>query len=247
MENSDAGSNPPLNEIKEINLEQVEEINEDAFQENEEANQDDGEIKKETNQGKQNNKKGKSKKSFFSEYLRWPLLVLVIVLAISFSFSVLSQLALDGATVAIAIAVIFVFLVLSVLTDIVGVAITAVNITPFRSMSAKKVKGAKEAVVLIKNADKVASIFADILGDVCGILSGSAGAVITAIYVQNSTNVMQTVIIASVVSAVTAGLIISTKAFFKKWAIANCNGVILLLGKVVRIFTFGKLGKKKKK
>lgn len=245
MENSDTGNNPSLKKVEEIenNNEQTEKVEEIENQTDNEITQDN---KKESSQSKQT-KKGKDKKSFFSEYLKWPLMVLAIVLAISFSFSVLSQLALDGATVAIAIAVIFVFLVLSVLTDIVGVAITAVNITPFRSMSAKKVKGAKEAVVLIKNADKVASIFADILGDVCGILSGSAGAVITAIYVQNSTNVMQTVIIASVVSAVTAGLIISTKAFFKKWALANCNGVILLLGKVVRIFTFGKLGKKKKK
>ena len=104
-------------------------------------------------QSKGQEKKQKNKKSFFVEYIRWPLLVLLIVLVLSFSFGVLSELALNGATIAIAIVVILVFLVLSVLTDIVGVAITAVDISPFRAMSAKKVAGAKEAVFLIKNED----------------------------------------------------------------------------------------------
>lgn len=192
-------------------------------------------------------KKQKTKKSFFREYLSWPFVVLITALIVSFSFGVLSAIALNDSALIIAIVVILVFLVISVITDIFGVAITAVDIKPFRSMSAKKVKGAKEAIVLIKNADKVASIFADIIGDVCGILSGAAGAVVTAFLLQGVTSVTNTILITSFVSAVIAGVIIFGKALGKKFAIINCDAIVLLLGKVVSVVTFNKVGNKKKK
>lgn len=192
-------------------------------------------------------KKAKEQKSFFKEYLRWPLIVLFTALIISLSFSVMSEIALDGATLAVAISVIVVFMCISVITDIIGVAITAVDITPFRSMSAKKVKGAKEAIVLIKNADKVASVVADILGDICGILSGAAGAVVTNLFLVGVTEDMQQIFIASIVSAVIASIIIFGKALGKKFALNHCDSIVLLLGKFVKIVTFNKIGNKKTK
>lgn len=192
-------------------------------------------------------KKAREQKSFFKEYLRWPLIVLFTALFISLGFSVLSEIALDGSTLAVAIAVIVVFMVISVITDIIGVAITAVDVTPFRSMSAKKVKGAKEAIVLIKNADKVASVVADILGDICGILSGAAGAVVTNLFLEGVTNDFQQILIASIVSAVIASIIIFGKALGKKFSLNHCDAIVLLLGKFVKVVTFNKIGNKKSK
>lgn len=191
--------------------------------------------------------KVREQKSFFKEYLRWPLIVLFTAMIISLSFSVLSEIALDGSTLAVAIAVIVVFMVISVLTDIIGVAITAVDITPFRSMSAKKVSGAKEAIVLIKNADKVASVVADILGDICGILSGAAGAVVTNLFLEEVTGDLEQIFIASVVSAVIASVIIFGKALGKKFSLNHCDSIVLLLGKFVKVVTFNKIGNKKSK
>ena len=42
----------------------------------------------------------------------------------------------------------------SILTDIIGVAITAAVEVPFRSMAAKKVKGSKESIILINLTTK---------------------------------------------------------------------------------------------
>ncbi|MBQ8749303.1 MAG: hypothetical protein IJZ29_02390 [Clostridia bacterium] len=193
-------------------------------------------------------KKQKSKKqSFFIKYLRWPLIVLFTALFISFTFSILSEMALDGATLFVAIIVIIIFMLISVITDIIGVAITAVDLTPFRSMSAKKVSGAKEAIVLIKNADKVASVVADILGDICSILSGAAGVVVTNFFLSGVVDNMQTILIASAVSAIIAGVIIFGKALGKKFALEHCDVIVLLLGKVVKVFTLNKIGNKNKK
>ena len=191
--------------------------------------------------------KVREQKSFYKEYLRWPIVVLFTAMFISLSFSVLSEIALDGAGLATAIIVIVVFILIAVITDIFGVAITAVDITPFRSMSAKKVRGAKEAIVLIKNADKVASIFADILGDICGILSGVSGAVVASLFLQGVADNLEQIVIASIVSAVIASVTIFGKALGKKFSLNHCDSIVLLLGKLVSFVTFNKVGNKKPK
>jgi len=186
------------------------------------------------------------KKNIFAEYFRWPLIVLVVSLFLSFSFSFFSELALSNANLIIAIIVILVFMFVSIITDAIGVAVTAAVEVPFRAMAAKKVKGAKESIILINNADKVASIIADILGDICGILSGAAGAVVTTKLIDGVTNEMQVVLIASIVSAIIAGIIIFGKAMGKRIALDRCDKIVLMLGKLVYVFTFGKLSLKNK-
>lgn len=193
-------------------------------------------------------KEGKkhNKKSIFKEYFSWPLVVLFVSLMLSFSFSFFSELALNGANLIIAILVIVVFMFISVITDIIGVAVTAAVEGPFRSMASRKIKGAKESIILINNADKVASIIADILGDICGILSGAAGAVVTAKLIEGVSGELMVVVIASIVSAIIAGVIIFGKAMGKRIAMDNCDKIVLFLGKIVYIFTFGKLSIKNK-
>ncbi len=207
---------------------------------------EDSENIKENSVKKSKTKKTVQKESKFREYFRWPLVVLVTSLALSFTFGFLSELALTDANIIVAILVIVVFMFISVITDIIGVAVTAADVSPFRSMSAKKIKGAKEAIILIDNADKVASIVADILGDICSILSGAAGAAVTAFLIGNNTDLVQTILIASSVSAAIAGIIIFGKAFGKKLALDGCDKIVLGLGKIVNVFTFGKLSTKNK-
>lgn len=207
---------------------------------------EDSENIKENTGKKIKQKKQNQKENKFKEYFGWPLIVLATSLLLSFSFSFISELALNDANIIIAILVIVVFMFISVITDIIGVAVTAADVNPFRSMSAKKIRGAKEAIILIKNADKVASIIADILGDICSILSGAAGAVVTAVLIGDSTDLVQTILIASSVSALIAGIIIFGKAIGKKIALDGCDKIVLTLGKIVNIFTFGKLSVKNK-
>ena len=107
---------------------------------------------------KENSKKKNIKPGVFKEYFRWPLIVLVVSLLLSFSFSFFSELALNGANLIIAIGVIVAFVLISIVTDAVGVAVTAAEEVSFRAMAAKKVKGSKEGIILINNADKSGSI-----------------------------------------------------------------------------------------
>ena len=117
----------------------------------------------------------------------------------------------------------------------VGVAVTAANPKSFAEIDEKK-KGVKEALILIKNADKVASLVSDVIGDVCGILSGACGAAIVLKIITDVQNPAISVIVASMVSAVIAGLTILFKALGKKYSITNANKIIYIVGKVMSFF-----------
>ena len=179
---------------------------------------------------KKNLKKRKKKDSFWC----WPLFVLCITLILSWLFSFSSELALSNANLIVSIILLVVFIGIAMLFDMLGVAVTAGEIEPFVAMSSKKVKGAKTALVLVKNNAKLSSIFCDVIGDICGILSGAVGTSILAyIVVQGD---MSNVLIASLVSAVIASCTVFLKAVGKKIAIKNSTQIILILAKVISVF-----------
>lgn len=192
------------------------------------------------------NKKKNKQVSKFSYWWKWPLIVLVLSFCLSLAFGIVSELALSGAGVAVAIVVIVIFIVISIFADMVGVAVTAADLHPFRAMASKKVRGAKEGITLIKNADKVASVCADVIGDICGILAGAAGATVTAVFIMQNMGDFMMIFIASLVSAVIAALTIFGKAVCKKYSIKYCEKIILFIGKILSIFHVQKKPKHKK-
>ena len=138
-------------------------------------------------------------------------------------------------------------LIISIIGDMIGVAATAASLEPFRAMASRKIRGANEAIILVKNANKVASIFADILGDICGILAGAAGASISLMLITSAMSNIAGILIASLVSAVIASLIIFGKAAFKKYSIVHCEKIILICGKIMSIFHKQNTNSKKNK
>lgn len=192
-------------------------------------------------------KKTTKQQSKFALWYKWPLIVLIISFVLSMAFGILSEIALSNASVIISIVVILVFLIISIITDMIGVAVTAADIKYFRAMASRKVRGAKEAISLKKHADRVASIFADILGDICGILSGAAGATVTAAFIKDSMSTFLTIVIASLVSAIIAALIISGKALMKRYSMIHSEPIILFVGKFMSIFHIDRKSKKSKK
>ena len=111
---------------------------------------------------------------------------------------------------------------------------TSTDEEPLHAMSSKKIKGAKKAVSFKKNADKVSSFCNDVIGDICGIVSGSAGVTIaTSLSEKLNTSVLYTGL---VITALTAALTIGGKAFFKSIAIKNSNQIVHMTAKVLSIF-----------
>ena len=181
-----------------------------------------------------NNKQNKNKKN---KAWLWPIIVLILGTTISLTFSILSELILNDSALIVALIVIFVFIALNIIFDMIGLAIASSSIDHFTAMAARKVKGSKQALALVKNADKVSSVMNDVIGDVCGILSGAAGAaIVTKIAIDNGGDFMS-ILIPSLVAAIIAGITIFGKAIVKSIAVKHADSITLHFSKFLNFFT----------
>ena len=109
---------------------------------------------------KTNKKKNDSGKS------QWVIQVFFISVLISGALGFASGEVLNGAGLIPACVVLAFFILLGILFDIIGVAVTAADAKPFHSMAARRFPGAKEALSLIRKASRVSSFCKDVVGDI---------------------------------------------------------------------------------
>lgn len=176
----------------------------------------------------------KEKKNTAKPDFKWILTIMILSFVISLIFSLASEIALPNVPVIVGIIIVILFILLGILFDMVGVAVTSAEEKPFHSMNARKVPGANVAVKFKKNADKVSSFCNDVIGDICGIISGSAGAMI-ALSIAYALNINKFVI-SLLVTALIASLTISGKAIGKSYAINKSNLILYEFSKIVSYF-----------
>lgn len=164
----------------------------------------------------------------------WIIKIIIITFVISILFSFISETAIPNLNIFFGIILTIIFIVIGVIFDMIGVAVTASDEYVFHSMAAKKVKGAKLAVKFKKNADKLSSFCQDVIGDICGIVSGSTGAVIS-IKIQeqlNSNNLFITLIVMGIISSLTIG----GKAIEKAIAMNKSNEILYKFSYFISLF-----------
>ena len=162
-------------------------------------------------------------------HYRWALTAFVMAVALSGLLSLSSEAILENAGLLLALLILALFIGLGILFDIIGVAVTAADPRPFHSMAAHKEKGAKEALKLLRNADRVSSVCNDVVGDICGIVSGATGAVID----------LESVLISVGVTALISGATIGGKALGKPFAMNQSKRVVHLAGRFLHLFHRG--------
>ena len=166
--------------------------------------------------------------------IKWFFKILLIAFVISLAFSSLSEVVLNNVNIIIGIIIIIIFIILGIIFDMVGVAVAAADEKPFHSMSSRKVKGAKLSVRLKRNADKVSTICNDVIGDICGIVSGSGGAVIAiSLAAKYDFNV---ILVSLLVTSLISGITVGGKALEKRYAINNSNEILYNFAKIINIF-----------
>ena len=186
-----------------------------------------------SNNKKKSEKDKKNKKD--GGRARWAVHVFCISVVLSGVLSFASGEVLEGAGLALAFAVLAVFIALGIVFDIIGVAVTAADEKPFHSMAAHRIPGAKEALGLIRKASKVSSFCNDVVGDICGIISGSTAAVIV-VRIQSALS-FRSAIISLAITAVVSGLTIGGKALGKAFAIDKSTAVLQLVGRFLHLFS----------
>ena len=158
--------------------------------------------------------------------VKWICQIAIISFTISFGLSFVSEMAIPNLSV-----------LFGILFDIVGVSVTSADEKVFHSMNSRQVKGSKVAVLFKKNADKVSSFCCDVIGDICGIVSGaSASAVSVGLAAACDWNLL---FVSLTVAAIVASLTIGGKACGKSFAINKSDVILYEFAKFISIFYKG--------
>ena len=178
--------------------------------------------------------------------IRWVVTIFLVTILISGTISLASDKIMASSGITVAFLILLAIVLIGILFDIIGVAVTSADEKPFHSMAARKVPGSMEAIRLLRNAERVSSVCNDVIGDICGVVSGSASATIAVQILQNFEFGFPDVINLAM-SALVAGLTVGGKAIGKTFAISSSVTIVYAVGKVVYFVThIGELFTKKK-
>ena len=179
----------------------------------------------------------KSKKGEKVSQKKWLLLIFISTFALSAIFNMLSaELVENVNNIVISVVLLIIVVAVGVGFDMIGTAVTAADEVPFHAMASDKKKGAKQALKLIKNADRVSNVCCDVIGDICGVLSGATAALIATNIAKmlGQTNITVTTLL---VTAIVTALTVWSKGLFKQVAINNSTKIITGIGKFLAIFS----------
>lgn len=177
----------------------------------------------------------KQKKNKSTVDIRWILIIVIASFIISVIFTLISETAIPNVGILIGVILTLIFIFIGVAFDMVGIAVATAEEAQFHSMYVKRIKGAKMALKLKRNAEKVSSFCNDVIGDICGIVSGSTGAVI-AIKIANFYDInglVITLIVMGIISALTIG----GKALEKGFAMKKSNKILFNFARILSIFS----------
>ena len=161
--------------------------------------------------------------------IRWVVTIFFVTILISGVISLVSDEVMANSSLMVAFLILFVIIFLGIIFDIIGMAVATASEKPFHSMAARKVPGAQEAIRLLRNAERVSSICNDVVGDICGVVSGSASATIAALILTNA-EIGWPRGVSLAMSALAAGLTVGGKAIGKTFAVKSCTKIVHIVG-----------------
>lgn len=165
----------------------------------------------------------------------WTIKIFFITLFISAGVSVAAEYFISKLSLIAAVGVLAALILIGILFDIIGVAFASCDQKPFMAMSSKKDAKAYYALKLLKNADIVSNFCNDVIGDICGIVSGAAGAAITLKAIAFNASIPE-IIISIIMSSLIAASTVAGKAWGKKLALKKSKDIVLSVGSVMHIF-----------
>lgn len=186
------------------------------------------------------NKKEKTKQS----RQRWVLTVVILSFVLSVLMSLITSVFVRSAGLFVALLALLVLVCIGIITDMIGTAVTSANDQPFIAMASKRLPGAKQGMRLVRSAERVSSLLCDVVGDIVGIIAGSAGSVIALSLVRLG---IEATVASVLITAFTSAFMIGGKAYGKGVAIRYSEEIVLYVGKALALTERGKLNQKKKK
>ncbi len=175
---------------------------------------------------------------------KWVLTVVCLSFVLSVVMSFVTSIFMESATLLVALLLLIGLVMLGIITDVIGTAVTSASDQPFIAMASKRITGAKQALQLIRQAERVSSLLNDVVGDIVGIIAGSAGSVIAVYLVSLG---LKSALASVLITAFTSAFMIGGKAYGKGIAIANSDRIVLYVGKIMALFSMKRKKRMQKK
>lgn len=169
----------------------------------------------------------------------WIIKTIIITFTMSGVFNILSSGIMSMVNIWIAILILLLIILCGIFFDIIGMAVTTAEEAPFHSMATRRVKYARLAISLIKSKDKVSNFCNDVVGDICGIVSGSASAAVVS-YIVLSFSGMSSFFLSLIITATVAAITVGGKAVGKTIAIKYSNFIVYNAARALSILRFGR-------
>ncbi|MFD1350383.1 hypothetical protein [Oceanobacillus caeni] len=175
-------------------------------------------------------------KSQIKRSIKFSLTIAVITFVLAAIFSVVSSSILSEVVWFTGIFIVLIIILIGVIFDMFGIAATAADERPFHAMAAEKVPGSKEAVYLVRNADRFASFCNDVIGDISGIVSGTASAIVVlqiASLLNQTDGSPSQLALSTLLTSLVAAVTVGGKALGKTVAINGSTQIIFIVGKII--------------
>ncbi len=161
----------------------------------------------------------------------WVIKAFLFTFLICLLISGVSNTIASNSNIVILLIITIVIIFIGIIFDIIGTAVLTANEATFHAKASNKIQGSRESIKLIKNSSNIANFCNDIIGDICGIVSGSMGAMI-ALYFADKLSVSPT-ITALVVSSIISSIMVGGKAIGKNIAVKKSDVIIFKVGKII--------------
>lgn len=161
---------------------------------------------------------------------KWTTVITICGFVISVGFSAITSDA-ENMGVSIALIMLLCIVLVGIVFDAVGVAVSTASEPPFHAMAAKKIGGAKESIFIIRHAQQISSVCNDVIGDIASIISGAmtAAIVINMAKLGFGSENMLNLLFAGAVAAVMIG----GKAAGKGIALIHNNTIVFVIGRMM--------------
>ena len=138
--------------------------------------------------------------------VRWIATVFTISIVISAVLSLICNELIGHMATFMQFIVLLLIIFIGIIFDVIGLAVATADEKQFHSMAARKIKEGKIGVAMIRNADKMSSVCNDVVGDICGIVSGATAASIAMrVFADPSVSFFGNLLVTALVSGVTIG------------------------------------------
>ena len=162
----------------------------------------------------------------------WPLKITVAAFIISILIGILTNSFIEKVDILVSFVILLLVIFLGIIFDIIGISVTIAEETPFHSRSTRGYKGSKEAIKLIRNADKVSSFCNDVIGDIAGVISGGLAAAI-AVNILKSYSFINAATLNLLLTAVVSAITVGGKAVGKGIALKCGENIVLKVSVVI--------------